>query len=100
MRNVHDMGCAPTDEPIDISDHKLMDWELKTYGVVGALGEKGLLSSDELRRGIESLPPEKYKALSYFERWTASIEKLLVEKGVLTTDEVDQKVKTIEERWA
>ena len=65
-------------------------------GVLDALDRK----VEELRRGIESLPPEKYKALSYFERWTASIEKLLVEKGVLTTDEVDQKVKTIEERWA
>ena len=67
MRNVHNMGGDPADEPIKVRDRQLMDWELKTYGVVGAFGDKGLLSSDELRRCIESLPLEEYRAPSYFE---------------------------------
>ena len=61
MRKIHDIGGGPADEPFDISDRQLTDWELETYAVVGALGGKGLLSSDELRRGIESLPPEEYR---------------------------------------
>ena len=44
---------------------------------------------DELRRAIEALTPERYEALSYYERWTEAVEALLIEKGVLTAAELD-----------
>jgi nitrile hydratase len=44
-----------------------------------------------MRRAIESLPPERYEALSYYEKWTAALELLLVEKGILTAAEIDAK---------
>ncbi len=47
---------------------------------------------DELRRGIESLGPEAYDRLSYYERWIASIANILVEKGVLTQEEIDARI--------
>ena len=49
---------------------------------------KGVLTLDELRRGIEELGPGAYDELSYFERWIASISNLLVEKGVLDVQEL------------
>jgi hypothetical protein len=30
--------------------------------------------------------------MSYYERWTAALEVLLLEKGVLTREEIDQRV--------
>ena len=66
-----------------------MDWERRIDSIRGVLGDKGLLGVDELRRAIEGLPPERYQALSYYERWTEAMEALLVEKGVLTTTELD-----------
>ena len=54
------------------------------YVLVG----KGLTSTDELRRSMEDLPPEDYEGFSYYERWAAGIEALLVEKNVLTTEEI------------
>ena len=99
MPEAHDRGGWPTDEPIDRSDHLLEDWERRTSALVGAVRAAGLVNVDELRRGIESLPPEQYEALSYFERWSASVEAILVEKGVLTTEEIDRRVAAIEERW-
>ena len=48
-------------------------------------------------RAIESL--EEYRALSYYERWVAATEKLLVEKGVLTSDEIDERATEIRRRW-
>jgi hypothetical protein len=53
---------------------------------------------DELRRGIESLAPDAYDRLSYYERWIASIAKVLVEKGVFSQAELDARVAEIAAR--
>ncbi|MBB5688786.1 nitrile hydratase subunit beta [Roseomonas alkaliterrae] len=45
------------------------------------LAQKKLMTVDELRRGIESIPEEEYFALGYYERWLRSIAALMVEKG-------------------
>ena len=51
--------------------------------IVGVLGARGVMNVDELRRGIESMPPEEYEGASYYERWLYSVETILKEKGVL-----------------
>ena len=99
MSAVHDMGGQPRDEPIDRSEHALMDWERRTNALVGALREKSLINTDELRRGIESIPAQEYESLTYYERWSASLELLLVEKGVLTSNEIDDRAAMLRERW-
>lgn len=91
MPRVHDRGGWPNQEPIDRNEHQLMDWERRMDALHAVLGAKGLRSTDEMRRAIESLPPEQYESLSYYERWTAALEILLLEKGVLTRDEIDRK---------
>ena len=88
-RPVHDRGGWPTDAPIDRTEHELEDWEVLTDALVGALGRNGLMNVDELRRGIESMPAEKYERASYYERWLYSIETILTEKGVLKPGELD-----------
>ena len=50
------------------------------------------MNVDELRRGIESMPREKYERASYYERWLYSLEAILIEKGVLAPDELDQRL--------
>ena len=91
-RGVHDRGGVPTDERIDRREHALEDWEVLTDALVGALAQRGLVNVDELRRGIESIPPAEYERASYYERWLLSIETILTEKGVLAPGELD--------RWA
>ena len=99
MPNPHDVGGLPTDEPIDRGEHEWADWERHTAAVVGAVRSRGLMTVDEMRRGIEALPPDEYEALSYYERWAASLETILVEKGVVSSEEVDGKVNSLQERW-
>jgi nitrile hydratase subunit beta len=89
---VHDRGGVPTEAPIDRREHELADWEILTDALVNSLGETGALNVDELRRGIESMPPDDYKGASYYERWLFSIEANLVEKGVLDSGEVDARL--------
>ena len=58
----------------------------------GVLGAKGLRTTDEMRRAIESLEPELYESMSYYEKWTAALEILLLEKGVLSEEEINRQV--------
>ena len=90
-RAVHDRGGWSTGQPIDRSEHELADWELLTDALLGALGGRGVIGVDELRRGIESMPPDAYERASYYERWLYSLEHLLIEKGVLAPGELEQR---------
>lgn len=99
MTRAHDMGGRPTDDPIDQSSHEWADWEHVTNALVGALRNRDLMNVDELRRGIESMTLEEYQASTYYERWSASLETLLVEKGILTTEEIDARAEQVDERW-
>ena len=91
MRAMHDVGGLEAG-PIDQSEHEMADWERRVDALNQVLGRKGLRSTDENRRAIESLEPDKYESLSYYELWTAALEILMVEKGILTSDEIDRKV--------
>ena len=82
---MHDRGGWSTDAPIDRSEHDLADWELLADALVGTLGQKGLMNVDELRRGIESMPPQEYERASYYERWLFSIEANMTENAVIPT---------------
>ena len=88
MPRPHDRGGWPAAGPIDRSEHELMDWEQRVDALHQVLGRKGIRSTDEMRRAIESLGLDTYEALSYYERWTAALEILVVEKGILTTEEI------------
>ena len=90
-RAIHDRGGWPTHQPIDRNEHELADWELLTDALAGALGARGVMGVDELRRGIESMPREDYERASYYERWLYSLELLLSEKGVLAPDELERR---------
>lgn len=98
MSGVHDMGGAPGGS-IDRSPHEVQDWERLADAVTILLDKKGVKTTDEHRRAQENLPPDKYKTLGYYERWTAATEALLVEKGVLTREEIDVRAAELQERW-
>lgn len=98
MPKPHDMGGLPNDEAIERSDHQLMDWEMRMDALHQVLGQKGIRKTDEMRRAIESLEPNLYRSLSYYERWTAALEILMVERGILTSEEIDRKVAQLDQR--
>ncbi len=98
MPKVHDRGGWPTDEPIDLAEHSLADWERRVDAMHNVLSEKGLRRTDEMRRAIESLAPETYESCSYYERWTAALEILLLEKGIITREELDRKFAEVQEQ--
>ena len=96
MRGSHDMGGEPAG-PVDREVREPEDWERLADAINAALGKKGLQTTDEHRRAIESLPD--YRDLAYYERWASATERLLVEKGILTSAEIDERAAEIHRRW-
>ncbi len=100
MPAIHDRGGWPNAGPIDKQEHQLADWEIRTDAIRQVLGspDKRILSADELRRSIESLDPERYESLMYYEKWAAAIEAILLQKEILTREEIEEKVAELAER--
>lgn len=100
MSQVHDRGGWPGAGSIDRTEHEYSMWEKRIDALLVLLSRKQLIRVDEHRRAVEGLGPSAYEALRYYERWITAIEQLMVEKGVLTREEIDRKVKDLEARGA
>jgi nitrile hydratase len=57
-------------------------WEPRVMALVVAMGPTGLSNIDMNRAARETLP--NYRDLTYYEIWLAALEKLLLQKGVLS----------------
>ncbi len=86
----HDMGGVRKFlcEPIDTGAHALDDFDREVDAIRGLLGAKGVMSVDELRRGIEAIPEAEYHRLGYYQRWIRSIADNLLVRGVITPAEL------------
>jgi hypothetical protein len=92
----HDMGGEPAG-PVSTAGHEIEPWEKRIEAILRCmqLREIPIVTVDELRRGIEELPPKVYDSLTYYERWIASLTDIMVEKGVLARAEVEQRMAAI-----
>ncbi len=97
MRSHHDMGGLPAAE-INVSEHDYALWEKRVDALLVMLTAKKLMTVDELRRNIEALGAEAYDSMSYYERWIHAISQTLIQRGVLTVDEIGQRMREVELR--
>jgi nitrile hydratase len=63
-------------------------WERRAFAVTLAMGALGQWSIDAARYARERQHPVEYLNNSYYENWIAGLETLLVEKGIVTEDEL------------
>ena len=91
----HDMGGVPRFlcQPIDTGAHALNVFDREVDAIRGLLGAKGVMSVDELRRGIEAIPEAEYHRLGYYQRWIRSIADNLMVRGVITAAELEAALK-------
>src|SRR3954462_11159069 len=105
-RSHHDMGGLPAGkvERNGIDDtHDYALWERRVDAMSVLLqgikpGTKRLISVDERRRAIEMLPPKAYDAMTYYERWVVALAETLIQRGILTTEEMARKLMEVEKR--
>ncbi len=86
----HDLGGVSKFmcEPVDTEPHVLTDFDKEVDALRQVLAQKGLMTVDELRRGIEAIPEADYHRLSYYQRWIRSITDTLLRKGIVTEAEL------------
>jgi nitrile hydratase accessory protein len=66
-------------------------WEGRSFGLALALHERGLFDWEEFRqRLISSIAVQPTG--DYYEQWLRALERLLLEKGVLTPEELSARV--------
>ncbi len=96
-RGHHDMGGLPAGK-VERTEHDHAEWERRVDAMVSLLRGGGRITVDELRKNIEALPPQDYDALAYYEKWIASLTQTLIQRGVVTTDELGRKMEQVEKR--
>jgi nitrile hydratase subunit beta len=90
MDGMHDLGgkqgfgrvkypSAPHDEK----------WKRLVRALQGFAVENHVWNMDEFRHAIERMAPRHYMSAPYFERHVTAIATLLVEKGIVTPEEVE-----------
>lgn len=97
MRGPHDLGGLPAGK-VDTAPHDPTFWEKQIDAMNALLAQKGLRRTDENRRYIEMLGHDAYERLTYYERWTAALARQLIDKGVLTQDEIDARIADLRTR--
>jgi nitrile hydratase len=91
MTRVHDMGGRFGDGPVVPEDEGVKfhaDWHPRALALTLACGSLGQWNIDMNRRAREALSPKDYTRFSYYEKWIAALADLLVERGIVTTDEL------------
>jgi nitrile hydratase len=93
MNGVHDLGgmhglgpvAAERDEPVFHTE-----WERRVFALTLAMGfwRPGRWNLDMSRQAREQMPPAEYLATSYYEHWLFGLERLLVEHGFLTAEDL------------
>ncbi|UWQ59571.1 nitrile hydratase subunit beta [Leisingera caerulea] len=95
MTRVHDMGGRFGDGPVEpeAEDAPVFaeDWHARALAVTLACGALGQWNIDTSRHAREQLSPKDYTRFSYYEKWIAALADLLVEKGVLTREDLQGK---------
>ena len=100
-RGHHDMGGLPAGK-VEPTEHTYEAWERRVDALMvllsGVKGGTRLMTVDELRKNIEALPPDAYERMSYYERWVTSITQVMIQRGIITTEELGRKMTEIEKR--
>src|SRR5262245_38402892 len=92
MNGAQDMGgmmgfgpvTAEPDEPVFHSR-----WERRAFALTLAMAAPGGWNIDQSRAARESLHPAQYLAKSYYEIWVAGLEKLMRERDLVTSEEIE-----------
>lgn len=89
MNGIHDMGGMTTFGPVPRHETSPFhaEWE-KRLGGIGRNVPDRYFYQDEFRHSIERLDPAVYLSVTYYERWLAGLERLFLEKGVITAEEI------------
>ena len=91
MNSVHDMGGMHGFGPVEPEENEPVfhaAWEGRVLAMQRALGYTGTWTIDSSRAAQEGLPPQVYLSVSYYKRWALGLERLAIEHGLATAEEL------------
>jgi nitrile hydratase len=91
MNGVHDMGGMHGMGPVEPEPNEPVfhhDWEKRVLALALATGFLRRWNIDMGRFTIEQMPAADYLKATYYEKWLYRTERLLVERGLLTAEEL------------
>lgn len=99
-RGYHDIGGNAAG-PIPKQELPWLHWEKQVEAVRNLLGDgtRRIISLDELRRAFESFGIDKYASLSFYRRRLEAMIDVLIEKEVITREELEAEIKAVRARW-
>jgi nitrile hydratase len=100
MNGIHDLGGMDGFGPITREEDEPVfhdDWERQVAGLFFLTILKGLYNDDEFRQARERLEPGKYLQYPYYQHWLTAIQRLLIEKGLLTEAEIERRMAVLAE---
>lgn len=98
-RTVHDVGGLDFG-PIDRTEHELSYYEQRVDAILMLLARHGIFRVDALRRAVEEYSAQEYDGTAYYDRWIRAIRTLLLEQEIIGADELEDRIRTIAERYA
>ena len=94
MDGIHDLGGRQGFGPVRHSPTARAfhaDWEKRVNALYSLAVKLGIFNMDEYRHAIERMEPRHYLSASYYERSLTSLASLLVEKGIVTREELEAR---------
>jgi nitrile hydratase len=91
MNGVHDMGGMHGMGPIQPERNEPVfhaRWETRVFALLRAMGAWRKWNIDASRYQRELIPAAEYLRMSYYEKWLAGLEQLLVSKGLVSSAEL------------
>jgi nitrile hydratase beta subunit len=92
MDGAQDMGGVAWSGPVQPEPDEPTfhaDWERRAFALTLAMGMPGGWNIDMSRFAREDRPPEDYLGMSYYQIWLAGLERLMLERGLIASDEIE-----------
>jgi hypothetical protein len=100
-RSHHDMGGLPGPR-VKADEHDYEQWERRIDAMCvllwGLKGGRRYFTVDEHRRCIESLPPQVYDSLTYYQKWIIALGQCLLQRGVISSADIARKMVEVQAR--
>lgn len=94
LQGAHDIGGMHGFGRIEVDPDEPVfheEWERHAFAVLMSALCQGVATADENRYAIERMGNIRYLTTSYYEHWLAAMETVLVEKNVITAEELAQR---------
>ena len=85
--------------PVARVEHELEPWEKRCHALADVLDFHKIINTEEKRRGVEALGSDLVGKLTYYERWIVAFANILFEKGILTPNDIAEKMNEVADRF-